>query len=190
VYLLENIKSVYKKIVSYNIKEKTQEDAFAILTNQISVITIFVSIAYTTIFYMLGNYELFYRYTPLIFVYVGVIFLNSKGYYRTAKHLYILNVYVILLLASIYNGVETGADWYYYIVPLVSLLIFLPQEKIDILISIILIIPFYILTRYLYTVFEPYQMSEIVINTLYYSVYFSLLGTLLVLIGKVRRGFF
>jgi len=175
---LKNIQNIYKKIVSFNIEEKTQEDTFAIITNQIALITIFISTFYTTIFYLLGNYELFYKYTPLIFSYFVVIFLNSKGYYKIAKYLYIVSVYILLLFASIYNGVETSADWYYYVVPFLSIIMFSPKEKVDMIISIFLVIPFYLITRYLYNVIEPYSMPDIVVNALHYSVYFSLLGVL------------
>ena len=74
------VQKIYQKIISYNIEEKTQEDTFAIFTNQVSLVTMIVSIIYTSTFYFLGNYELFYKYTPFIFVYPLVIFFNSKGY--------------------------------------------------------------------------------------------------------------
>ena len=186
----KKILKIYYKLVSYNIEEKTQEDTFAIITNQIAVVTIFISTLYTTIFYLLGNYQLFYKYTPLIFSFFIIIFLNSKGYYKVAKYLYILSVHIMLLLASIYNGAESSADWYYYVIPFLSIIMFPPKEKADMIIGIILIIPFYLTTRYLYTVVEPYSMPDIVVSALHYSVYFSLLSTLLVFIFIFRLTFF
>jgi len=179
-----------KKLSRYKIDEKTEDDSFAIATN-ITVLTIKpIDISYGLIGYFLfdSGWVLFF-YLLFVALHAFVIYLNSLGKYTTAKFVTIIVAYANVLNGGLIYGVKSGAEWYYYLIAILPFIIFNFKQQKQIFISILLVVPFYILNQYLYTIIDHFPLKDSTVTLLYNSVFFSLLTSILSVIYLMRRTF-
>ena len=182
--------NIFFKISRYKIDEKTEEDSFAITTNITAIIVILLNIFYGLIGYftfdslvVLGIYMLY------VIAYIFVIYLNSIKLYTTAKYITVIMAYFNVLSGSLIYGAKSGAEWYFYLGAILPFIIFSLKKTKDLLISVFLVVPFYILNQYLYNFIEPFEIEENILIMLYYSVFFSLLASIVGVIYIMRKTF-
>ena len=166
--------------LSYTGIDTLNETSQSVLTTNISIlITWGISLPYMFAFYYLGLDYLFVVNSSMLLLYPTVLLLNKYRYHLLAKHWFITLGYLHVSLLCTYLSAESGAELYFYLLPILAVLIYSRNEKNYMFLAIFLFIPFYAFTQYLYTVFEPGLIDPYLLKAFYYSSIVVVLFTII-----------
>ena len=163
------IKSLLTFLSHIGIDKETQENQFIVATNVAVILAWGITFPFMFFFYYLGYSFLFYVSLISLFLYPIVFLLNKYGFYLAAKASFILMGYTHVLLISVYTGRVSGFELIFYLMPIVSVFTFSIKEKLYMFSGILTFIPFFVLTQYLYFVYQPHYIEPVIANIFYYS---------------------
>ena len=164
-------KTLLTTLLHTGIDTKTPESQFVIATNLGIVVIWAISLPYVFVFYYFDWSSLFLINATMEVVYPTVLLFNRYHHHLIAKHWFIILGYVHVSLVSVFLGIASGAELYYYLLPILSIFIYSPKEKHFILASLFLFSLFYAITQYLYTIIEPQYVKPEILKMIYYSSY-------------------
>ena len=167
--MINSIKSIFDKISSIGVFERTIESQFIESTNRATLVAIFVTFPYIPTYIMIEDFKMTLVNTLFLFLYPLILLLNHKHYYLVGKMLLVILGYLHVLNVSVYYGNQTGFELYFYLMPIMSTFVFSRKEQKFMLIGIVLFFIFFFLTQYLYTVITPQSIEDDIAKLLYYS---------------------
>ena len=162
-------KTFFINLSNTGILKRTQEMQFVASTNIGVLITWGISLPYVFLFYYLHYDYLFVVNFTMEILYPTVLLLNRYHHYLSAKNWFITLGYIHVGLISVHLGAMSGAELYFYLLPIISVFIYSREEKYFMFIGIFLLFFFYSITQYLYTIIEPKHIEPEILKMLYYS---------------------
>ncbi|MBF0264104.1 MAG: SpoIIE family protein phosphatase [Gammaproteobacteria bacterium] len=160
---------LFNKITTSGIEEKTQTNNFIVATNTGALLAWIITFPYLFIYFLIKEYSLFFFTVGILFLYPLPILINAYKYYRTAKIVFMNIGYTHVTVISIYFGIVSGFELYFYLLPVLALLLFSPKERFVLIAMILLFWLYYFITQFGYEMFEPKAVSPIIAKLFYYS---------------------
>ena len=166
-----NLKSLFNTLSTIGIDKMSEESQSISATNIGVLITWIISFPYVFAFYYLDYTYLFIVNLSMEILYPTVLLFNKYRYYFGAKNWFMTLGYIHVSFISVHMGPMSGAELYFYLLPIISVFIYSRKEKYFMLITVLLFLFFYSLTQYLYRVVEPRYIEPEILKMLYYSSY-------------------
>jgi len=186
--MLYTIKNIYQKISEAGLQKKDDEHFITIIsTNRAALIAGILSFTYTFIFLFLQQTYMAGSEFLMTSVYISVIYLNYLQHHRLAKFIFIVMGYIQVTLGSVIYGPAAGGELYFYLAAIIDTIIFSRKEKILMLTSIFMLIFFYLLTQYLYTIITPCPLSDATIQLLHHSSFIIVLMSISAFIYAFKK---
>ena len=164
-------KSLFYTLSNIGIDKVSEESQSISATNIGILITWVISFPYVFVFFYLGYDYLFTVNLSMEILYPTVLILNRYHHHVGAKNWFIILGYIHVSLISVHMGVMSGAELYFYLLPIISVFIYSRKEKYFMLSTVLFFFFFYTSTQYLYTVIEPKYIEPEILKMLYYSSY-------------------
>ena len=166
-----NLKLLFNTLSNIGIDKVNEESQSISATNIGVLITWIISLPYVLAFYYLNFDYLFIVNASMEILYPTVLLFNKYHHYFGAKNWFMTLGYLHVSLISVHLGEMSGAELYFYLLPIISVFIYSRKEKSFMVSTVFLFFFFYTLTQYLYTIIEPNNIEPEILKILYYSSY-------------------
>ena len=182
------ISNLFKKISEAGHHTREDEDLITLIsTNRAALIAGILSFTYAFIFLFLQQTYMSGSEFLMTSVYMSVIFLNHMQYFKLAKLIFIVMGFIQVTMGAVIYGPEGGGELYFYLAAIIDTIIFSRQEKNLMLTSIFMLIFFYLLTQYLYTVITPCPLSDPTVQLLHHTSFIIVLISISAFIYAFKR---
>ena len=156
------------KISKIGVNELSQDGGFVTSTNIAAILASMVTFPYLFVYEYFGYPEMIFVNLLFFVAYPITLLINNAKKHLFAKIWFINVGYLHILSISVYFGSKTGFEFYYFLMPLLSIFIFTKKERFYLLIGCVQFLAFYIATQFLYTRIEPVAIDDQFAIGLYY----------------------